>query len=76
MERGESGGIDGEGEWPRRPFRRQRRVNKFGMTAMILFVLALGFYLYIRIAKTLDLGQYTWCGAAILLLLQHWPATY
>lgn len=65
MERGESGGLEGEGDWPRRPFRRQRRANKFGMTAMALYLLALAFYLYIRIAKTLDLAQYTWCAASL-----------
>ena len=60
MERGESGEVLEEGEWPRRPFKRGWKFNIVGMILMIIFVLALGFYLWVRITKTLDLGQYTW----------------
>lgn len=61
MERGESGeGIDGEGEWPRRPFKRGWKFNIVGTSLMTIFVLAFAFYLWVRITKTLDLGQYTW----------------
>ena len=60
MERGESE-LEGEGEWPRRPFVRGRRVNPVGCTLMAFFLLAFVFYLWVRISKTLDLAQYTWC---------------
>jgi hypothetical protein len=59
MERGE-GADAGEGEWPRRPFKRGWRFNIAGTSIMVFYVLALAFYLWVRITKTLDLGQYTW----------------
>ncbi|KAK9904260.1 hypothetical protein WJX75_007984 [Coccomyxa subellipsoidea] len=68
MERGESGEVLEEGEWPRRPFKRGWKFNIVGMILMIIFVLALGFYLWVRITKTLDLGQYTWYGWMVLIV--------
>lgn len=65
MERGEGSEGNGaeEGEWPRRPFKRDWRFNPAGTVIMALYVLALAFYLWVRITKTLDLGPYTWCVA-------------
>ena len=60
MERGESE-LEGKGEWPRRPFQRGRKANPVGCTLMAFFLLAFVFYLWVRISKTLDLAQYTWC---------------
>ena len=65
MERGESEMLDGDGEWPRRPFVRGRKVNPVGCTLMAFFLLAFVFYLWVRISKTLDLAQYTWCAAEL-----------
>ena len=39
-------------------FRRQHRISWGGMLAMLFYTCALGFYLWIRITKTLDLGPY------------------
>ena len=72
MERGESEMLDGDGEWPRRPFVRGRKVNPVGCTLMAFFLLAFVFYLWVRISKTLDLAQYTWCAAE--LQEQQFPA--
>ena len=55
MERGEADGRL-EGEWPRRPFKRGRKVNVLGTIIMSIYVMALIFYLWVRISKTLQLG--------------------
>ena len=55
MERGEADGKL-EGEWPRRPFKRGRKVNIAGAIIMSIYVMALIFYLWVRISKTLQLG--------------------
>ena len=47
-------------EWPLRPYHRNYRFNWFGFLAFVLNLLALGFYLWVRITKTLDLGSYVW----------------
>ena len=39
-------------------FHRQRRIAWLGFLAMAFYLCALGFYLWVRIAKTLDLGPY------------------
>ena len=39
-------------------FRRQRRISWGGMLAMLFYMCALGFYLWIRVTKTLGLGPY------------------
>lgn len=39
-------------------YKRRTEINWFGMLAYIFFFCAFGFYLWIRITKTLDLGLY------------------
>ena len=39
-------------------FRRRKAVSWAGLLAMLLYVGALAFYLWVRITKTLDLGPY------------------
>ena len=55
MERGEA---DSKlvGEWPRRPFKRGRKINWAGSIIMAIYVMALIFYLWVRTTKTLQLG--------------------
>ena len=55
MERGEADARL-EGEWPRRPFKRGRKINIAGTIIMSVYVMALIFYLWVRISKTLQLG--------------------
>jgi hypothetical protein len=55
MERGEADSKL-EGEWPRRPFKRGRKINIAGTIIMSVYVMALIFYLWVRISKTLQLG--------------------
>lgn len=40
-------------------YSRLRTLNLRGCLAMILYICALGFYIWIRVTKTLDLAQYT-----------------
>ncbi|CAL8470908.1 g10450 [Coccomyxa elongata] len=56
------------GEEPREfiRYRRLVKVNWFGLLAFLIYLGALGFYLWIRITKTLDLGPYLWYGCVIL----------
>ena len=42
------------------------QVNWVGMSVFVFYVCALGFYLWIRISKTLDLGEYVWYGVLVL----------
>jgi endoglucanase len=42
------------------------QVNWMGMSVFTFYICALGFYLWIRIAKTLDLGQYLGYGIFVL----------
>ena len=45
-----------------RPYHRQTRPNVLGWLLMGFFVVALIFYIYVRAAKTLNLGaKYQWC---------------
>lgn len=39
-------------------FKRRKKVSWLGLLAMLLYVGSLGFYLWVRITKTLDLGPY------------------
>lgn len=55
MERGEAD-AKLEGEWPRRPFKRGRKINWLGSLVMCIYFMALIFYLWVRITKTLQLG--------------------
>lgn len=47
-------------------YKRLRKVNILGLSAYIFFVLAFGFYMYIRVTKTLGLGSYLWYGCLVL----------
>ncbi len=42
------------------------QVNWMGTSVFVFYICALGFYLWIRIAKTLDLGQYLGYGIFVL----------
>ena len=37
-----------------------------GMSVFVFYICAFGFYMWIRIAKTLDLGSYLWYGILVL----------
>lgn len=49
-------------------FRRQRRLSPRGCLVTLLYLCAFGFYLYVRVAKTLDLGPYVWYGVIVLAI--------
>lgn len=49
-------------------FKRQTRINWSGMLTMLTYFAVLCFYLYIRCAKTLDLGPYLWYGIIVLAI--------
>jgi cellulose synthase/poly-beta-1,6-N-acetylglucosamine synthase-like glycosyltransferase len=52
-----------------RPFNRQTRPNILGWLLMIFYLCALIFYIYVRAAKTLNLGaKYQWYGIVILVI--------
>lgn len=57
---------EGEPAWPAKPFARGWRLDWGGTFAMFFYLCAFIFYLYVRIAKTLDLGGYTWYGVLVL----------
>lgn len=46
--------------WPLRPYHRKVKFNILGMLFFFMFIIALGFYLWVRITKTLGLGGYVW----------------
>ena len=48
-------------DWPQHKFVRRRRLDWFGATVMFTYICALGFYIFVRTTKTMDLGVYTWC---------------
>ena len=48
------------------PCRRETKINIIGSISFTAYILALGFYLWVRITKTLDLGPYLWYGILIL----------
>jgi len=52
--------------WPAQPVVRGWRLDWGGTLAMFFYLCAFIFYLYVRIAKTLDLGGYTWYGVLVL----------
>ena len=57
------------------PYNRAREINYWGCMVFCLYICAFGFYLWIRIAKTLDLAGYLWCGpVAWLCCHAHWCA--
>lgn len=47
-------------EWPLRPYQRKVKINYLGLLFFFLNLAALGFYLWVRITKTLGLGSYVW----------------
>lgn len=49
-------------------FRRGRKWSLHGCLVTLIYLCAFGFYLYVRIAKTLDLGSYVWYGAIVLAI--------
>ena len=49
-------------------FRRGRRFSPRGCLVTFIYLCAFGFYLYVRIAKTLDLGAYVWYGVLVLAI--------
>ena len=44
------------------------QVNWMGTSVFVFYICAFGFYLWIRIAKTLDLGQYLGYGIFVLIV--------
>ncbi|KAL3155246.1 hypothetical protein ABBQ32_013178 [Trebouxia sp. C0010 RCD-2024] len=62
-------GVVGTGEQGEvKRFKRQTRINWSGCTVMFAYFGVLCFYLYIRVSKTLDLGQYFWYGIIVLIV--------
>lgn len=49
-------------------FRRGRRFSPRGCLVTLIYVCAFAFYLYVRVAKTLDLGDYIWYGVIVLAI--------
>lgn len=49
-------------------FRRGRKFSFHGCLVTFLYLCAFGFYLYVRCAKTLDLGAYLWYGIIVLAI--------
>ena len=49
-------------------FKRGRKFSLHGCLVTFLYLCAFGFYLYVRIAKTLDLGSYVWYGVIVLVV--------
>lgn len=47
-------------EWPLRPYQRKVKINWVGLLCFLCNLMCLGFYLWVRITKTLDLGSYVW----------------
>ena len=46
---------------PYKQFVRKRKINWYGSSMFFLYIVALGFYMYIRVTKTLGLGGYFAC---------------
>lgn len=62
-------GVVGTGENGEvKKFKRQTRMNWSGCSVMLCYFGILCFYLYIRVSKTLDLGQYFWYGIIVLIV--------
>lgn len=56
------------GEEPREfvRYRQRTRINWIGALSFVTYLCALGFYVWVRLTKTLDLGPYLWYGCVIL----------
>lgn len=50
------------------PYRRITKVNFLGCLVFFTYLLALGFYMWVRITKTLDLGPYLSYGIIVLIV--------
>ncbi|DBA93998.1 hypothetical protein WJX77_002685 [Trebouxia sp. C0004] len=62
-------GVIGTGENGEiKRFKRQTRMNWTGAITMLVYFGVLCFYLYIRVSKTMDLGQYLWYGIIVLVV--------
>lgn len=69
LERAEMGEDDAtEAPVIEKKFKRKVRINPTGLFVFALYHAALGFYLWVRITKTLGLGPYTPYGIVILVL--------
>ena len=70
-------GKEPEGTVHARPvyYKRLRVLNPRGILAMVLYTAALGFYIWIRVTKTLGLAQYTCarCAASVCGNSAGWP---
>ncbi len=53
-------------------YKKQTEINWVGLAAYIFFYCAFGFYLWIRITKTLDLGLYIGALECLAALLRRW----
>ncbi|KAL3150937.1 hypothetical protein ABBQ32_000684 [Trebouxia sp. C0010 RCD-2024] len=49
-------------------FRRGRKFSLYGCLVTFIYLCAFGFYLFVRCAKTLDLGDYVWYGVIVLVV--------
>lgn len=47
-------------QWPLRPYQRKIKINWIGLLCFLCNLICLGFYLWVRISKTLGLGSYVW----------------
>jgi endoglucanase len=50
------------------PYQRLTKANIMGCAVFFMYILALGFYLWVRITKTLDLGPYLSYGIIVLIV--------
>ncbi len=55
-------------------YQRQRRLNWPGCAVVALYCLALVFYVYVRVTRTLSLGRFTGYGVFVLLVRARGPA--
>ncbi|KAK9828913.1 hypothetical protein WJX72_002766 [[Myrmecia] bisecta] len=67
---GEGDGEDDESDEgpPVKRYQRRRHFNWVGILFFVFFLCAFGFYLWVRITKTLNLGAYTWYGILVLVV--------
>ena len=49
-------------------YHRVSEVNWLGVIVFLSYLAALGFYIWVRITKTLDLGPYVWYGILVLVI--------
>ena len=51
-----------------RRYKQQTRINIWGSMLVVFYTLAFAFYMWVRITKTLDLGQYLGYGIFVLIV--------